>query len=132
MRFWFFQFYYPYPLPTHGSPKLRVYAMKAGHKKVSDVAFKLVDYKDADSVPVVLPDTPQEHITGDLQLRVTDMEDLKEAYNPGTPEVYSFFVFVPKYDSGNQHIYYEVSVFPSTALQAFPIDADPSPPATAV
>lgn len=71
-----------------------------------------------------------EQVTGDLQIAVSDLELLKVDSNPDDPEKYEYFLFTPKYDDSNQHVYFEISVFPSTSpgLARPSIGLKPSPP----
>src|SRR5688500_14772768 len=91
------QFYYPQYIQDN-SPTLRAYAMKRGHKKVRKNAFEDLSYDPGFAIPAV----PEIRIQGDLQIIIDEMEELKEDSNP-QPEIYSHFLFQPKFLSTSNH-----------------------------
>lgn len=122
-----FQFIYPKG-SIKDSPKLVAYAMKKGHKKISDDAFQNLEY-NTNSKPIEITD---EHFIGSLQVTKGEIDKLLKDSNQD-PQMYDFFLFTPKFDASSKYVIYDVSVVPTTLNQLLvkPIPANPSPPATA-
>lgn len=121
-----FQFAYLselYPYPT-----LRAFPMRVkDQRSVFGVPVDL-DYESSKPAPDLSVCT--DHITGDLQIAFSEMELLKKESNPRESEKYQYFLFTPKFDDVSQHVYFEVSVFPSTSPDLIPKTRiiNPSPP----
>lgn len=121
-----FQFTYAsiiYPYPT-----LKAYPMMANGQNILFGNPLDLDYFDTKPAPDLT--VCEEQVTGDLQIKILDIEFLKKESNPGDGEKYEYFIFTPKYDVTNKHVYYEVSVYPSTNPDLIPKSKtiNPSPP----
>ena len=121
-----FQFAYLselYPYPT-----LRVFPMRVKDQRAvfgSPLDLNYESPKPAPDLSVCM-----DQVTGDLQIAFSEMELLKKESNPKEPENYQYFLFAPKFDDVSQHVYFEVSVFPSTSPDVLPKTRiiNPSPP----
>ncbi len=122
-----FQFTY---IPGHSFPTLTVYVMKRKHRKTFSDGVTL-DYYNPTST--TKPNNTDSLITGDLQIKIKKITQLKKVSNPGNPEGYQYLIFTPKYDASNLHVYYDVSVSPSANkdISATTRTLNPSPPSGA-
>ncbi len=124
-------FQFTYPLQSSEYPSLKAYAMKHNHQDIPGTVPVNLDY--ADTTPATDLSEPGEQVTGDLQIEYGDIQQLKKDSNPVHKENYDYLLFEPMIDKTNYHIYFEISVVPSTNLNLTKItkSLNPSPPAGA-
>ena len=121
-------FQFAYLSDIYPYPSLKAYPMRV--KDMRTIFGLPVDLTYENSKP--LPDLSVclGHVTGDMQIAFSEMELLKKESNPKDPENYQYFLFTPKLDDLSQHVFFEVSVFPSTSPDLIPKTriVNPSPP----
>ncbi|HSQ44057.1 MAG TPA: hypothetical protein VLM16_03620 [Ginsengibacter sp.] len=124
-----FQFYYP-ATPKDNSPTLGVYPMRSKNqciKKKQVFNAPILDYHTKSAEPL----TGRAQFLGDQELDLADLKKLIKESNEADAEAYEYLLFTAKFHDENPHIYYEVSVQPSTTASGATIPTDPSPPAPA-
>lgn len=125
-------FQFTYLLQSSNYPTLKAYAMKFKHQDIPDAMPVNLDY--AITPPTTDLAESGEQVIGDLQIEYGDIEQLKKDSNPGHKENYDFLLFTPKFDTTNHHIYFDVSVVPSTHIDiilTITKSLNPSPPSGA-
>ncbi len=123
-------FQFTYPLQSSNYPILKAYEMQNKHQHIPDTEPVNLIY--ADATPGADLSQHGEQVTGDLQIKYSDIEKLKKDSNPDNEEKYDYLLFTPKFNSTNYHIYFEVSVVPHTNMDlTVPTSINPSPPAGA-
>ncbi|MEO6220556.1 MAG: hypothetical protein ABIO81_09020 [Ginsengibacter sp.] len=125
-------FQFTYKTNADDYPTLRAYAMEFKHQEIPGSTPVILDYFNTTGSADL--STPYEQVTGDLQILYGELERLKRDSNPGNKEQYDYFLFTPKFDATNLHVYFEVSVVPSTNPDLLVITKSlkPSPPYGAV
>lgn len=109
-------------------PTLWAYAMRKKHQEIKTSISVPLEYASMPPATDLSVDTEQ--VTGDLQIFYDELQTLKKESNPKDPEDYQYLLFTPIFESSNQHVYFKVTVFPSTA-GIKPLTAtyiNPSPP----
>lgn len=122
-------FQFTFENDTDPGPKLTAYAMEKKHQKVPGSIPVNLEFLD----PTTSIVQSGQQITGDLQIEFTEMEDLRRRSNPSNPNIYDRFVFEPKFNASDKHIFFEVSVEPhEVGLAVIKKSIKPSPPDGAV
>ena len=121
-------FQFAYLSQAYPYAQLRAYPMKVQGQTTTFGLPVDLDFENTRPAPDLSICT--EHVTGDLQITFGEMELLKEESNPVGTENYQYFLFTPKFDDISQHVYFEISVFPSTSPDLLPKTRilNPSPP----
>ncbi len=125
-----FQFFYPSTgAPYGGSSTLAAYAMNPHHKPIDTSQQDKFQRKLLYINPSTEPLSGRDQYLGDLQVKFKDLDKLKKDCN-ARPEEYEYFILTPKYNLNNKHLYYNVTVFPTTisGLVTPNENLDPSPP----
>jgi hypothetical protein len=73
---------------------------------------------------------PNQFYFGDQQVLASAIATLIDDNTAHTGK-YDFLRFTPKYNAGNKHLYYEISVVPTVAVERSTLPTQPSPPANA-
>lgn len=106
-------------------PKLRAYAMKQNQQKPDRSIFRDLQYLNP--VPSAHLSEVNKQVTGNLQVKISDLETLIKNANPA-PYEFEYLILTPKMGEEN-HIIYEISVVPTkNNFNAKTLLANPSPP----
>jgi hypothetical protein len=107
-------------------PKLRAYAMKVNHQ-VQTPSIK-TELQYLNSVPSAHLSIIGKQVLGDLQVKISDLEEIIRNANP-SPHTFTHLVLTPEIGE-EEHVVYKISVVPTTLppLAAVTLIANPSPP----
>lgn len=112
------------------APNMVAYAMKQNHAQFNDNFRLLTPFSNTTE-----PMYGRETIFGDNQILIKELNDLIDEVtgSNGGRGMFSNFLFTPKYNATNKHIYYEITITGAAGATVVPGArfTNPSPPATA-